>query len=383
MGGIFATQDKFAQLREDWSSHADKPVEGMSPEAHQLARMIVTTAIQHSQHNVNLAASNLFTNAVNPVEGCPPILGLVLSGQVSELSGIQKQAAVDLMAAVGNDRLLFLRIVRDELISYANEKMDEKEQKMDHNERVDEKTDLTRKPSNPLLLNEKPTKCEICFDVFQDQGLIILRGCGHAFCKDCLKGYVSAKEGEGVLIICCPLNECKIAISQRELIAIVGTDKFQALDKRALERIILDDQTFHMCATPDCAYIVCWTGGSDGAPWMLCPKCGHERCLKCGREPYHKGKDCKDVQAEIQAKDEKLNKALYKKLNYRICPKCKTPIEKTFGCNKMLCYCGCKFCSECYMITPTCRHVGANHGYLHPKTGAFVRQNQETPDLKH
>jgi hypothetical protein len=368
--------DNFEELRAKWTATAGKPWGDVVPEEVAiLTRPIVLQALKSSDNNINLAASNLFTNALNPDKGCPPILGLILDAGVNELLGVKKEDAEKLHVELGTDDLLYLRLIRDDLIAIAQQRVEESDEA--------KSPVFARQTSNPLVKNISPAKCSVCFETFGDQGLVLLRACQHPFCEECLKGYIAASESQGHTVISCPLNECKKAVSQRELIAVVGAEKFEKLDRRGLERIIGHDNTFHMCATPDCAYLVCWDGGSDGLPWMLCPKCGHERCLKCGIEPYHKGKTCQEAQSQARTKEEeRLNQELFKSLNYRLCPQCKTPIEKTYGCNKMLCYCGCKFCSECYETMPTCVHVMKGHGYVHPKTGGFVGQNTPTPELK-
>eukprot|EP00475_Leptophrys_vorax_P029671 TRINITY_DN437_c0_g1_i8.p1 TRINITY_DN437_c0_g1~~TRINITY_DN437_c0_g1_i8.p1 ORF type:complete len:417 (-),score=97.55 TRINITY_DN437_c0_g1_i8:56-1306(-) len=374
---LVAADLRFVKLRTSWSNTAGKPItsELIDDAVKQLSREIVLAALKSSNQNINLALSNLFTNSLNPENGCPPILGLVLDDarNVDELSGVKREAAVRLHEALAKDDLLLLRLLRDQLVAIAHERVDEvKEAKSPI---------FSRQASNPLVQSLSPQKCLACWDTYET-GVVVLRACGHTFCYDCLDVYVWAKatDASPEHVVCCPMADCKKAISQREMIALVGLEKFEKLDRRALENIISHDKTFHMCATPDCAYIVSWDGGSDGLPWMVCPKCGHERCLKCGTEPYHKGKSCQEVLEETD--ETKLNQDLFKRLNYRICPQCKTPIEKIDGCNKMLCFCGCKFCSECLMVMPTCSHVYANHGYLHPITKRFVAQNQATPDLK-
>jgi len=368
-------QDRFTLLRTEWSKSAGNPILGLASDSTiALSRNIVQVALKQCHQNINLASSNLFTNALKPEDGCPPILGLALDEGVEELSGVKREHALKLYEDLGKSDLEFMRIIRDQLIAIAFERVEGDEEK------TPASPSFSRQASNPLATNISPAKCLICLETFGEQGAVLLRACDHSFCVDCLKNYVSASEATGQIVLTCPLNECKKAISQRELIAIVGLEKFEKLDRRALERIIAHDNTFHMCATPDCAYLVCWEGGSDGLPWMLCPKCGHERCLKCGKEPYHKGKTCQEV---LQAEEDLLNQELFKRLNYRPCPQCKIPIEKSDGCNKMLCYCGCKFCSECYALMPECAHVVRGHGYLHPKTKGFIYQNQATPDLKY
>jgi hypothetical protein len=368
----------YGELRDAWSKAAGQPLvlssvgnEQQYTALTESADKIIQTALRHSDNNVNLTSSNLFTNALDPVNGCPPILALA-QGHMDQLVGVKSGDAAKLLQDLKSNELDFLVLLRSQLINVAIKDVEGDEMK----------NMLHRQVSNPLLLNSGKAKCRICFDDFDSEGLVVLRECGHEFCKDCLHQFVLAKESEGAVVILCPLNECKKAISQRELMAIVGTSKFEQLDKRALERIVAQDPTFHMCPTPDCSYIVWWTGETEKVPAMLCPKCGHERCLRCGVEPYHYGKSCQQVASAKTDTEMKEMVELLKKLNFRPCPRCKTPIEKIDGCNKMLCFCGCKFCSVCFQVNPECWHVRSLHGYHHPITGAFVSSKKLPTDLE-
>lgn len=180
------------------------------------------------------------------------------------------------------------------------------------------------------------TDCPVCMDGVKRSDAVQLP-CKHVFCVACLRDHVRARMREGAAsIIMCPAaapaceegddtpmagrsgaapasaeshlhacasggagsgagdvsSECHYALTQRELRALLGQEAYAVLDRRALEHAVAIDPTLHICPTPDCTYIVSWTGPDDGLPRIDCPLCHKDRCLVCGACPYHEGRGC-------------------------------------------------------------------------------------------
>lgn len=88
------------------------------------------------------------------------------------------------------------------------------------------------------------------------------------------------------------------------------------------------------CTKPDCEGF----GRAPGnwAKAVECEKCGNRMCFEC-RETEHTGRTCEENTEQMYSK-------IFKGTNINIafCPKCKTKVEKSSGCNHMTCYI-CKF----------------------------------------
>lgn len=94
------------------------------------------------------------------------------------------------------------------------------------------------------------------------------------------------------------------------------------------------------CPTPGCNYMFI---NDTNETTFNCPMCEKKYCLIC-KVPYHEGRTCRQYR-----KDPKFDNLFYQlacKL-YKQCPTCEFWIEKTFGCNHMVCRCGTEFCYNC------------------------------------
>merc|ERR1712146_791581 len=70
------------------------------------------------------------------------------------------------------------------------------------------------------------------------------------------------------------------------------------------------DPTLHHCPTPDCPYVVAWSGYEDGVPMCDCPTCGKSSCLVCCQSPYHTGLTCDQYKATVAEKINEDNERL-------------------------------------------------------------------------
>uniref|UniRef100_A0A915KNF2 RING-type domain-containing protein n=1 Tax=Romanomermis culicivorax TaxID=13658 RepID=A0A915KNF2_ROMCU len=78
------------------------------------------------------------------------------------------------------------------------------------------------------------------------------------------------------------------------------------------------------------------------------PRCGKEICRRCNIDwQQHIGIPCDEIETDA---DEKFRKQAEERLAnavIRYCHKCKAPIIKETGCNKMTCRCGARMCYLC------------------------------------
>ncbi|KAL6908119.1 hypothetical protein ACP4OV_002289 [Aristida adscensionis] len=167
-----------------------------------------------------------------------------------------------------------------------------------------------------VATNSVPLACGVCFDVFVAGGMRSPGG-SHFYCRACWRGYIAAADSGGRRIKWCPAPGCT----------------------RAVE--------FLGCA-------------GDGAAADVFCACGHGFCFRCGEEA-HRPASCETVRAwmtkNVSDSSETANWLL---VNTKPCPKCRRPIEKNHGCNRMTCAasCGHRFCWIC--LDPLVKHKGCS-----------------------
>lgn len=66
----------------------------------------------------------------------------------------------------------------------------------------------------------------------------------------------------------------------------------------------------------------------------------------------------------IQKSELQLTADLLYQLDIRICRRCKNGVEKSSGCNKLMCRCGYKFCYQCGIEDAQCKCTPSSHTYI-------------------
>ena len=84
-------------------------------------------------------------------------------------------------------------------------------------------------------------------------------------------------------------------------------------------------------------------------PVIHCPKCTASICVQCMQLAHNDNRNCNrddDMTAELTA-------ALVG-MRAKRCPKCRTAVRKSHGCNHMRCRCGAKWCWYCFRTIEEC-----------------------------
>lgn len=220
-------------------------------------------------------------------------------------------------------------------------------------------TDLIR-PSDQVEAEED---CPICLC---DPDTPVQPLCGHKYCFGCFDGLCSNTE----LPIRCPGGggACTAMLKLQDISPYISSATFEALLESSLKTYLTShSETLRFCPTPNCetVYRCAQTSGSKAASYT-CPKCLEQLCTFCHTQ--HGSYTCVEYKDIASGGYEALQK-LREELNIKDCPRCRTPIEKTEGCNHMECS-GCKthFCWVCmgqFSAGEIYEHMGQVHSGIY------------------
>ena len=224
--------------------------------------------------------------------------------------------------------------------------------------RIVRKRDLTLQAETVAGKEE----CTVCWT--QAESPVFTR-CNHVYCIECFENLCTAAgSGEKAFSISCygDKGKCQVVFDLEELQESLSSRTFEdVLEASFASHIQRHPQTFRYCPKPDCGMIYRTTTTMS---FNTCTKCLTGTCTSCHNP--HEGKTCAEYKDEASGGYEALEK-LKKKLGFKDCPRCKTTMEKTEGCNHMKCRgCGahlCWVCLEAFSESKPCyEHMNAKHG---------------------
>lgn len=235
--------------------------------------------------------------------------------------------------------------------------------------------------------------CSICCeDVLP--GKAVRLSCRHGwYCTQCLEQHAKARLQIGSVDVCCP--ECNTSIAERTLRQVLPASLVEQLLTRSLEQAVSAAQDIYPCPTPNCSFRVALEDGD--VPRLKCPDCKKTCCLRCGVQPYHRGKTCEEAAAQGRKanSDEAALKRWMVATGSKQCPTCQVVVTKQnlekqgtqyVECHKMMCRnCETKFCFKCLAILSdkvSCACTRKEHGFINPKTGRRVNHVKAAPKKK-
>jgi ariadne-1 len=252
---------------------------------------------------------------------------------------------------------------------------------MDRPAQVLEAAGLAQTEAKPPKLEVIPDFCcDICCEDGDDLTTFALK-CGHRYCVDCYRQYLSQKireEGEAARIQC-PSSGCNLIIDARSLDLLVTAD-LTARYKELLNRTYVEDKdTLKWCPAPDCANAVeCSVKKKDldrVVPTVAC-SCGHRFCFGCIHAD-HQPAPCELVKKWLKKCADDSETANWISANTKECPKCNSTIEKNGGCNHMTCRkCKHEFCWMCMGLWSEHGTSWYNCNRFEEKSGTEARDAQ-------
>lgn len=218
-------------------------------------------------------------------------------------------------------------------------------------------------------------ECLVCME---DSELYQL-SCGHGYCYDCWKGYLSVHISERKSGITCPAPKCGRILDEMIIMKLAGDEKLRKkFDEALVASFVENNPLVRWCPAPNCGRAVLLREIHSERNEIIKCDCGHFFCFRCGEES-HAPAFC-DMQKEWKTKNEGGDDALNEKFLATIsrpCPSCKNPIEKNGGCNHMSCSkCGFHFCWQC-MSKFGGGAKGGSDGYTTHKCNTFYEEDSK------
>ena len=213
-------------------------------------------------------------------------------------------------------------------------------------------------------------QCPICG--YEEPDTPVQTLCKHTYCLECFENcckYANSTDKDEFRIECQGKGDegaCAKVFGLAELKERLSSSIFEAVLKLSFEKYVQrHSKEFYYCPTPDCGYVYRCTSASNSKPLAYtCPNCLEPICTFChARHGDYTCAEYKDIESGGYEALEKLKR----ELNIKDCPKCKTPMEKTEGCNHMTCGgCGAHIfwvCMAVFETTEPCyEHMRNEHG---------------------
>ncbi|CAD6441535.1 58b70620-cdf0-46e4-89e1-1cdae8c87a01 [Sclerotinia trifoliorum] len=221
---------------------------------------------------------------------------------------------------------------------------------------------ISKRESNPvsrsIAANES---CAVCWEPPESP---VLTKCKHVYCSECfeLSCNAASSAGKDFSINCHGnMGKCQRTFSLEELQEILSSKAFEdILEASFSTHIQRNPQEFRYCQKPNCNTIYRVTKTMH---FNTCIECCTVICTYCHKQ--HENKTCAEYEDEISGNYEATLEKM-KKMGIKECPNCKTHIEKTNGCNHIVCNCGahlCWVCLETFTDSGLCyKHLNSEHG---------------------
>ncbi|KAJ6456123.1 hypothetical protein C8R45DRAFT_1064835 [Mycena sanguinolenta] len=190
-------------------------------------------------------------------------------------------------------------------------------------------------------------ECGICFDKCPEDYVSRIADCTHAFCRECMRSYVVSKLQDKLYPIFCPMcvtDQARVepgAITD-DLAQTLGLDD---KDYQILQELQIASMSILLHCRQCKESVFVDRAEYEAEQILVCPlpRCNYAWCKACQQTiPMDGPKHSCDGSSELEH--------LMKRRGWKHCPGCKTPFQKSDGCNHMTCMspgCNTHFCYIC------------------------------------
>ena len=193
-------------------------------------------------------------------------------------------------------------------------------------------------------------ECECCFTESPFRKMVHCDGDNpHFFCIECMAGHIKAQlDYQKYKIFCMDGQGCKAEFSRASKMKCLDKDMFNRLERVQQQAELRDANLPGLETCPFCDFAaICPPVNEDKEFRCEHPDCKLTSCRLC-RNKSHLPKTCEESKKEHGIEERHIVEEEMTKALIRPCPKCKVPILKTEGCNKIVCsQCGAYICDVC------------------------------------
>jgi len=186
--------------------------------------------------------------------------------------------------------------------------------------------------------------CPICLSAIAEEDFFPLETCGHLFHPPCIQQHLELAITESKFPMLCPYRSCGQEISILDIKERLSEEMVAKFEEFSFKHFVgLNKSELFCCPTPDCKYVFQFACEEE----FTCPVCGKHYCLRCQVE-FHQGISCEQyrkVNSPLPEDDQFLQ--MMQGAHFKQCPNCKFFVEKTQGCNHLVCRCKFEFCFQC------------------------------------
>ena len=222
------------------------------------------------------------------------------------------------------------------------------------------------------LKHDGDLDCTICWTSAEDP---VTLDCDHVYCLECFQSLCTSAGGSGGdFLISCQgeMGNCKKVVKLEEVKMHIPSTVFEeVLEASFASYIRRRPDEYRFCPTPDCGFI--YRSTNDKA--YTCARCLEVTCTACNDQ--HGTMSCADFK-DLKSGGVEAFERYKTSMHIKDCPKCKTSIEKTYGCNHMTCGgCAahiCWLCLEVFSASRPCyAHLRDQHGGIFDENDLLIR----------
>ncbi|UJR28556.1 hypothetical protein I4U23_009790 [Adineta vaga] len=211
---------------------------------------------------------------------------------------------------------------------------------------LDEIFNQSNLSNHHLTSSETLLECLICYELKRLQKRTC---CDFLACSACLNSYVEQQIKEGIIRIQCPNQDCHIYMHRDEIHKRCLSPEL----RQKFTRFLIDNnRAINIKTCPRCSNIheidleLCRS--MRRAPTKVqCVECNLIWCFQC-HSPWHDGIQCKEFRRGDRMLKKWAREVHYGQHNAQQCPSCKVYIQRTKGCDHIVCLrCKTEFCYKC------------------------------------
>ncbi|CAF0948059.1 unnamed protein product [Adineta ricciae] len=233
----------------------------------------------------------------------------------------------------------------------------------DETTELDEISILPNLSTVHLTSSETLMECVICCELKRLQKRTC---CEFHACSTCLNTYVEQQIKQGIIRIQCPNQQCHTYMHLDE----INKRCLSAELRQKFARLLIDsNRSINIKTCPRCSKIheidlgLCRS--TRQAPTKVqCVECNLIWCFQC-HSPWHDGIQCKEFRRGDRMLKKWAREVHYGQHNAQQCPSCKVYIQRTKGCDHIICArCKTEFCYKCGERFRDIKFIGDHYSEL-------------------